>query len=161
MLSFQSKRWRHRAPGVLVLALGMSLLAGYTSAAAQSALTAVKASAPPAIDGVVGAEEWAGAAVAREFVQYEPRRGERSSFGTEARVLYDDRMLYVAFTAPDTEGLVADLTQRDADLFSDDAVIVVLDSFFDRQSAYYFMTNPLGAQSDGRVADDGRTVDTN
>jgi hypothetical protein len=132
-----------------------------SQASAQPALTAVKAVAPPTIDGEIGDQEWQGAAIARDFIQYEPRRGDRSPFSTEALVLYDDRTLYVAFRAPDPDTPVAQLTQRDADLFSDDAVIVILDSFYDRQSAYYFMTNPLGAQSDGRVADDGRTVDGN
>jgi hypothetical protein len=130
-------------------------------AAAQPALPAVRSVAPPTIDGVVGDEEWQGAALASEFVQYEPQRGDRSRFATQALVLYDDRTLYVAFRAPDSEPLVAELTQRDTDLFTDDAVIVLLDSFFDRQSAYYFMVNPLGTQSDGRIADDGRTVDGN
>lgn len=139
-----------------------SLLALHPSlAAAQPALTAVKTPAPPTIDGVIGEGEWRGAAVAKDFVQYEPNRGERSPFSTEALVLYDDRTLYVAFRGPDPEPPIAQLTQRDANLFSDDAVIVILDSFYDRQSAYYFMTNPLGAQSDGRIAEDGRTVDSN
>jgi hypothetical protein len=124
-------------------------------------MSAARTSSPPAIDGVLGEQEWQGAAVAGDFVQYEPRRGEPSAFETQALVLYDDRALYVAFRAADPDAPLAELTQRDADLFSDDAVIVVLDSFFDRQSAYYFMTNPLGTQADGRIADDGRTVDGN
>jgi hypothetical protein len=132
-----------------------------SSARAQPAITAVKTAAPPVIDGVINDAEWAGAAVAREFVQYEPQRCQRSPLDTEAFVLYDDRTLYVAFRSSDTEPPFAELTQRDAVLFSDDAVIVVLDSYFDRQSAYYFMTNPLGTLADGRIADDGRTVDSN
>lgn len=142
-----------------ILACAASL-AG-SMAAAQPALVAAKALTSPTIDGVIGEEEWQGAGLASDFVQYEPRRGDRSPFATEALVLYDDHTLYVAFRAPDAELPVAQLTQRDADLFSDDAAIVILDSFFDRQTAYYFMVNPLGAQSDGRIADDGRTVDGN
>ncbi len=128
-------------------------------AAAQPAVQAVRAAVPPTIDGVLADEEWRNAARVAEFIQYEPQRGEPSRFVTEALVLYDDRTLYVAFRVFDSEPPLGQLTQRDADLFGDDAVIIVLDSFFDRQSAYYFMTNPLGTQSDGRVADDGRTVD--
>ncbi len=151
----ESRSWLARVAVATLLAFDWS-----ASAVAQT-LAAVKASTPPVIDGVVNDSEWAGAALAAGFLQYEPRRGERSPFDTSARVLYDDRMLYIAFQATDTEPLVAQLTQRDADLFSDDAVIVVLDSFLDHQSAYYFMTNPLGTQSDGRIADDGRTTDAN
>jgi len=61
----------------------------------------------------------------------------------------------VAFRAWDPEPITAQLTQRDADLFLDDAVAVVLDTTFDRRSGYYFITNALGTQADGRIADDG------
>jgi len=58
-------------------------------------------------------------------------------------VLCDDLHLYVAFRAyDDGAAITADLTQRDADLFSDDVVVVLLDSSHDRKRAYYLMTNP-------------------
>jgi len=122
-------------------------------------LKAVRAAKPPVIDGAVDEEEWRGAAVASDFVQFEPRRGEPSTARTEALVLYDATHLYVAFRAWDPEPLTAQLTQRDADLFGDDSVVVLLDSYGDRQSAYYFQTNVLGTQADGRIADDGRQAD--
>ncbi len=130
-----------------------------SAAASPFTLGATKAAAPPAIDGSVGEEEWAGAARATDFIQYEPQRGDPSRVRSEALVLYDDRNLYVAFRAYDTEAVTARLTQRDADLFADDAVVVLLDSTHDRQSAFYFMTNALGTQSDGRIGDDGRIRD--
>ncbi len=92
-------------------------------------------------------------------MQYEPRRGEVSPFRTEALVMYDDQHIYIAFRAFDSSAPTAQLTRRDADLLNDDAVIVVLDTHHDRRSAYYFLTNALGTQTDGRIADDGRTVD--
>ncbi len=39
------------------------------------------------------------------------------------------------------------LTQRDADLFTDDAVAVVLDTTLDKRIGYYFITNALGRPS--------------
>ena len=45
----------------------------------------------------------------------------------------------------------------DADLLRDDAVVLVVDSTNDRRSGYYFITNALGTQADGRIADDGRS----
>jgi hypothetical protein len=38
-------------------------------------------------------------------------------------------------------------------------VILLVDSHYDRRSAYYFMVNALGTQTDGRIVDDGRTSD--
>jgi hypothetical protein len=142
----------------------MVVLAGPARAAPQAAarqLEARRAATPPVIDGVVGEQEWAGAAVADQFIQYEPQRGELSPFRTEALVLYDEDHLYVAFRAWDDEEPTAQLTRRDAPMGDDDAVILLLDSHHDRQSAYFFATNLLGTQTDARVVNDGRTVDLN
>ena len=120
-------------------------------------LEAVQVAKAPVIDGTVAEDEWQGAVVASSFIQFEPRRGERSEIRTESLVLYDAGHLYVAFRAWDGEPVTAQLTQRDADLLRDDAVVLVVDTTNDRRSAYYFITNALGTQADGRIADDGRT----
>src|SRR3989454_382896 len=124
-------------------------------------ILAVRTAMPPVIDGVIGEDEWKGAAIATGFIQYEPRRGEPSGVRTEAIVLFDAGHLYVAFRVWDGEPITAQLTQRDADLFTDDAVAVVLDTTLDKRSGYYFITNALGTQADGRIAEDGRTLDSN
>src|SRR5262245_51414328 len=126
-------------------------------ATSSQAIEAVKATRPPVIDGGVGEDEWQAAAPVTGFIQYEPQRGERSQLQTEARVLYDAAYLYVAFRAWDAEPITAQLTQRDADLLRDDSVVVVVDSTNDRRSGYYFITNALGTQADGRISDDGRS----
>src|SRR2546426_3084411 len=123
-------------------------------------IVAVRATKPPVIDGEIGEDEWKAAAIVTGFIQYEPRRGEGSDARTEALVLYDAGHLYVAFRAWDAEPITAQLTQRDADLFVDDAVAVVLDTTFDKRSGYYFITNALGTQADGRIADDGRILES-
>jgi hypothetical protein len=120
---------------------------------------AVQAPSPPTVDGVLAAGEWDSAAVAEGFIQYEPRRGELATTRTQALMMYDAGHLYVAFRVWDPDPPTAQLTRRDADLLADDAVMLLLDSHHDRQSAYYFITNLLGTQADGRVANDGRTVD--
>lgn len=127
--------------------------------AADFVLPAVRAARPPVIDGHLGDGEWNGAALADRFVQFEPQRGESSPLVTEARLLYDDTHVYVAFRVWDDRPIAAQLTQRDADLSQDDAVIVILDTFHDRRTGYFFAANALGTQADGRIADDGRSVD--
>lgn len=42
-----------------------------------------------------------------------------------------------------------------------DSVCVTLDTFHDKRTAYYFRTNPLGVQHDGRISDNGRVADLN
>lgn len=122
-------------------------------------LPATKALSAPVIDGVLGESEWTNAPVASRFIQYEPRRGDASSVDVVGLCLYDAKNLYVGFRIRDSHRPIAQLTRRDADLLTDDAVVVILDSFNDKRTAYYFMTNAIGTQADGRIIDDGRTVD--
>jgi hypothetical protein len=122
-------------------------------------IDARKLARAPVIDGVVDQAEWPGASVVSGFLQYLPRRGEPASQPTEVLLAYDATALYVAFRVSDEHEPTAQLTRRDAELLNDDAVVVVLDTHGDRQSAYFFVTNLLGTQADGRIADDGRTVD--
>ena len=122
-------------------------------------IQAHKLASPPTIDGNVDQSEWQGVPVEAGFLQYLPRRGEPASQPTEVLLAYDHKVLYVAFRVSDEHEPTAQLTRRDAELLEDDAVVVVLDTHGDRQSAYYFVTNLLGTQADGRIADDGRTVD--
>jgi len=143
-------------------ALGLALALLFADVAhAQFSLPAVPPPAPPRIDGTVGDDEWAGAAVATDFVQFEPQRGTPSPFRTEVRVFADSNFLYVAFRAWDAEPLTAQLTQRDAALNRDDSVGVLIDTFDDRQTGYFFAVNVLGTQADYRIIDDGRTTDGN
>jgi hypothetical protein len=157
-------RSTHAVAGLVVGAL---FVTGSITASAQSTgappasfdIKALRAVTPPVIDGEVADDEWGSAARVTDFIQFEPQLGERSEVRTEALVLYDPTHLYVAFRAWDDEPITAQLTQRDADLLRDDAVAVVLDTTFDRRSGYYFITNALGTQADGRVAEDGRSTE--
>ena len=147
---------------VIVAMLAMAAPASafaQTPASNRPALPAVKPAKAPVIDGLVTDDEWSAAPVAGGFVQFEPRRGEPASTRTETRVLVDSAHIYVAFRCWDDQPITARLTQRDSNLLSDDSVVVLLDTAHDRQTAYYFYTNPLGTQMDGRVTDDGRQTD--
>ena len=148
------------AIGVLFLTgtAGAQTTAG--SPAASFDVKAVRATTPPVIDGIVNDMEWAGASMETSFIQFEPRRGDQSDVRTETLTLYDAGHLYVAFRAWDTEPITAQLTQRDADLLRDDAVAVVIDTTFDRRTGYYFITNALGTQADGRISDDGSSTES-
>jgi hypothetical protein len=156
-------RWRPaRARAAAIAGLSLTVIvAGGSAAHAQGArqVAAGRATAPPVIDGRLDAAEWTGAEPIDGFIRYEPQRGTPSPHPTRAMVLVDDGHVYIGVTATDAEPPIAQLTRRDADLLDDDAIVVILDTFQDRRSAYYFITNPLGTQADGRIAEDGRTTD--
>lgn len=144
-----------------LVALLLSLVATAQSVPADTTfqITVGIADEAPEIDGVIGAEEWAGAGLGTDFIQYEPRRGAPATERTEVMVLQDDEALYVAYRVWDSQEPTAQITRRDGQLTQDDMVGFTLDTYRDRQSGFLFMTNLLGTQTDMRIADDGRTVD--
>lgn len=101
------------------------------------------------IDGWAGEDAWLRAPVATDFVQFEPGEGDPPSERTEARVLYGQDALFVAIRAFDTrpEEIVGQLTRRDEGSYSD-MVGVVIDSYFDRRTAFHFAVNPVGVKHD-------------
>ena len=153
------------APGWFLVVAVWTMVAVASQSFAQPAtprgfvLQSVKTDTPPLIDGVIEASEWGEAVRGENFIQYEPNHGEPAELQTVVFVLYDDEHLYVAFEAHDPEPLMGQMTQRDAQLWNDDSVQIYLDSFHDGRSGYFFMTNVLGTQLDGRVADDGISSD--
>jgi hypothetical protein len=101
------------------------------------------------IDGIGDEPVWNEAAVATDFVQFQPAEGDRSTEGTEARVVYGRDALYVFMRAYDSEpdAVVGQLTRRDQGSHSDQ-LGVVIDSYFDRRTAFHFAVNPVGVKTD-------------
>jgi hypothetical protein len=141
-----------------VTAVGLGTIA---VCADERSLQAAPLAAAPSIDGVVGEEEWLAAAVTEGFVQFEPEFGAPSPYRTVVMVGLTSDALYVAFRCfdPEPARIAAAVTSRDGDLERDDSVAVLLDTLHDRRTGYYVATNLLGVQTDGKIADNGRTVD--
>lgn len=123
---------------------------------------ASKIDKPIKVDGFLNEPVWEEALEAGGFIQFEPERGKPASATIIVKVLYDERFIYFGFFCYDAqpEKIAAQITKRDAELHDDDAVIVFLDTFHDRRSCYFFMTNLLGTQHDGRITENGRTRET-
>ena len=123
---------------------------------------ALKTEAEIIVDGALNEAIWQKAPSASEFIQFEPQRGKPATLRTVVRVLYDDKYIYFGFLCydPQPEKIAANQTKRDADLREDDAVSVFLDTFHDRRSCYFFITNLLGTQLDGRITENGKTMET-
>ncbi len=113
--------------------------------------------APPTIDGLLDEPLWLTGAVANDFVQLEPEEGNPATERTEVRVLYGEDALYVAFRAYDSapDDIAGQLTRRDVDSYSD-RVHVIIDSYFDRRTAFHFGVNPVGVKLDIYRYDDTR-----
>ncbi len=103
----------------------------------------------PVIDGKIDDEVWKKAVVLKDFYQVEPGDNIAPSKQTEVMLGYDERFLYVAFHCYDEPDKVrASIAKRD-DIFNDDYVGILFDTFNDKRKAYEFDFNPLGVQADG------------
>lgn len=82
------------------------------------------------------------------FVQRNPHDGAPASQPTDAYLGYDEKNLYVVFVCFDDPKKVRARLSRREDIFDDDTVEVLLDTFHDHRRAYSFQTTPLGVQWD-------------
>ncbi|MCK5221976.1 MAG: carbohydrate binding family 9 domain-containing protein, partial [Candidatus Aminicenantes bacterium] len=125
-------------------------------------ITPLKISEKILIDGNLDEPSWKLAETAGDFVQFQPEKGKEASFRTEVKILYSAEYIYFGIICEDKEPekIISRLSKRDADLGEDDSIGIGIDTFLDRRTAYFFFTNPLGTQLDGRISDNGRTTDS-
>ncbi|SYZ74481.1 conserved exported hypothetical protein [Candidatus Zixiibacteriota bacterium] len=100
------------------------------------------------IDGDLSEAAWGTAGVAENFSETNP--GDMIKPPVETRVLvgYDEANFYFAFIAFDNPRLVrASMRDRD-DIWRDDYVGIILDTYSDAAWAYEIFINPLGIQGD-------------
>jgi hypothetical protein len=93
------------------------------------------------------------------FIQREPNNGGVPAFDTKVYVAYDRQRLYAVFVAFDDEPekIRANMAPRD-DVFNDDSVNIMIDTFNDQQRAYFFLSTPRGVQAEGQFIE-GRGFD--
>jgi hypothetical protein len=82
------------------------------------------------------------------FAQRNPHDGEAVSEPTEAYLGYDQKNLYAVFVCFDDPRQVRARMSRREDIYDDDTVEIMLDTFHDRRRAYMFQTTPLAVQWD-------------
>ena len=98
-----------------------------------------------AVDGALDEEAWKSAQLIRDFCV--PATHATPRQGTEARIMWDRRHLYVAFRAED-EDLLGVHSERDADTYRDDVLEIFLKTGPDEETHYNFEVNPLGTLKD-------------
>ena len=115
------------------------------------------------IDGDLTESDWQKATPIRQFTQFEPDAGELLTQPTEVRILYDDRHIYFGFicSEPERSKIVANKMRRDAMMWDQDNVFVLLDTYNDRRSGFFFRVNPLGAREDVALMDSGDSRNEN
>lgn len=134
---------------LFALSLNLILLINLVSAQSKST-TAVKVNKAPVIDGLLNEDVWKKGISNNDFLQQEPVPGSAPSLKTEFKILYDDENLYIGVMCYDNEPdkIIAREMKWDGFISADDNIKIIFDTFNDDRSAYWFGTNPLGAQND-------------
>ncbi len=131
-------------------ALSAPLVAQQDSPRAPKRAEAVRiADQSPRIDGVLDDPAWAQARWFSDFRQKEPVQGADPSEGTEVAFLYDGQALYVGarLSMRDPSQIRALVTRRDQEVNAD-RLIVSLDTYRDRRTAYSFALTAAGVRLD-------------
>ena len=114
--------------------------------------------APPVIDGQIDDLVWRDAAVFGDFIQTQPGDNVSPSHPMEVYMGYDEKNLFVAFKVTQPKDTIRATMKRRDDLGNEDFVGMYLDTFNDKQQAYFIFLNPFGIQTDG-IMTEGRGED--
>ncbi len=133
-----------------------------TPANARRELPALRITEGIRVDGILDDEAWRRAAVAKDFMQSEPREGQAATEGTEVMIAFDAQYLYIGARMRDSDpareivnDIRKDFREDDQDDFE-----VIIDTFRDRRNGYVFIVNPEGGRVDRQIANEGREINS-
>ena len=137
---------------VSVLSMLCAIVWAAPQASTSPAIAIPHLSLPPTLENFLTMKPVGGSAEemvkVTGFIQRNPHDGQPVSQPTEAYLGYDHKNLYVVFVCFDDPSKVRARRTRREDVFDDDNVEIIVDTFHDRRRAYAFQTNPLGVQWD-------------
>lgn len=112
------------------------------------------------VDGQLDEAAWADAAVATDFIEFEPSNGNPPRQRSEVRILYDDNALYVGAMLFDEspDSILRQLGPRDVGENNADLFGIILDTYDDDQNAFGFYVSAAGVQSDTRFSRGGEDI---
>jgi hypothetical protein len=142
---------------LIVWSCGAARVAAQESAATRSAAVNTIQDTIT-VDGELSEPIWLASPTIGSLIQRQPLPGEAPTESTEVRLLRDADHLYIGVRAfdSDADGVIGTQMARDASLNADDRIELLLDTFSDRRSAFYFATNPAGALVDGLAFANGQ-----
>ena len=110
------------------------------------------------IDGRLNEPAWEAVTFQGDFLQREPNEGAPATERTEIGILYDQRNIDFGMKCYDSEPekIIARDMRRDAIVDDDDYFEMVIDTYHDKRSGYYFITNAHGSKREAQLANEGR-----
>lgn len=108
------------------------------------------------VDGVLDEPLWSDAVKVDANIEVRPGENIPAPVKMEVLLAYNDTHIFVGFKAydPDPSQIVAHVTDRD-NIWNDDWVLILFDTFNDQRRSYDFFANPYGIQGDEIETSDG------
>ena len=123
---------------------------------AQPSIPAIFVSKAPSIDGWLNDEAWTLAAKVDQLLQREPNPGQPVSEKTVFYICYNANFLYVGLKCfDDPQKITAKEMARDVSLGNDDRIQVILDTYLDHRTGYWFQIGPRGSIGDATISENG------
>jgi len=125
-------------------------------------IIALRINEPVVVDGYLNESAWKRAPEAGEFILFKSERNKFGAANTSTKILYDSEFLYIGFLCqdPEPDKIEARTNKKDEDLRDEDSVYILISTVYDLDHFYYFGTNLLGAQWDGKLAIDTDAMDS-
>jgi Domain of unknown function (DUF5916)/Carbohydrate family 9 binding domain-like len=109
------------------------------------------------IDGLLQDPVYSQVPAVSDFVQQEPHEGEPATESTALWIFFDATNIYIAVRCLDSQPdrIIANEMRRDGNnLFQNDNLQLIIDTFYDHRSGFSFQTNALGMLRDQEVTDE-------
>ncbi len=121
----------------------------------KPSLNVSRCNGPIVVDGEFSDLGWKDAAKAQNFSEHTPHDRTEPPVQTEVLITYDAENFYLGFICHDDPTTVrASMRNRD-EIFSDDYVGILMDTYGDASWAYEIFVNPFGLQGDLRMVTNG------
>jgi Domain of unknown function (DUF5916)/Carbohydrate family 9 binding domain-like len=131
----------------IVLIFFAAATAGAANWPGHPVLHAVRAGAPPVIDGDLSDAAWQSAPEFTDFTQHDPDDGKPPTMKTSVRIVYDDHAIYFGLRMDDPQPPTSLLARRDT-FTQSDFISINLDPQHDRLSGNAFTVFPSNVQGD-------------
>ena len=150
----EQMRWIRVIIWILIVLLTTPLFAETQSS--RRSISATWVDNPPVIDGDLSDSVWQKAHIATDFFRAKEGNIHPAQLNTKAKVLYDEKMLYIGVHCeePNMKSLLETKTRRDSNIWHNDCIEVMLDTYHDRRNCYVFAINTLGTQMDERIGNE-------
>jgi hypothetical protein len=118
---------------------------------------AVSLSSPMRVDGRLDEPLYADVPSMSDFIQSEPDEGAPATQQTEVWIAFDAENVYVSFKCWEErlDRMVARELRRDnANLYNNELIAFVFDTFYDRRNGFEFDVSPVGGRADGQITNE-------